>query len=96
MSQNERRRAMKFEIKLKDEEDKLHDLENIGEEEAKNIDLDEIGIGQKQRENTMFGGSNVNKKLAKEFEKSANKRAQMVSPLLSPKNNCPSFRPKNK
>jgi hypothetical protein len=45
MSQNERRRALKFEIRLKDEEDKLHDLENINEEEAKNIDLDEIGIG---------------------------------------------------
>ena len=67
MNLNERRRALKFEIQLTDEAEKLNQLENLDEENAKNIDLDDIGIGQKPKENTMFGGSNFNKKLALEF-----------------------------
>lgn len=45
-------------------------MENIPEEEAaqKAIELEEIGIGKRNRnDNLLFGGSNLNNKLAQKF-----------------------------
>ena len=57
-------------------------MENIPDDEAarKEIELEEIGIGRKNRnENQLFGGSNLNNQLALKFQQQANLRAAMVS-----------------
>lgn len=72
-SQNERKKNLRFEIQLKEEQDELENLENVDEDDAKQINLDDIGIGHKNRnDNTLFGGSNLNNALAMQFQKEAN------------------------
>ncbi len=57
--------------------EKIGDLE---EGEGQKVNLEEIGIGHKNRnENALFGGSNLNNALALQFQKQANLRALMVS-----------------
>lgn len=65
-----------------EEADVLEKMENIPDEEAeaKGIELEEIGIGRKNRnENQLFGGSNMNNQLALKFQQLASLRAAMVS-----------------
>lgn len=49
--QNERKKYLKFEIQLYEEADELEKMENIPDDEAerKGIELEEIGIGRKNR-----------------------------------------------
>lgn len=45
-SQNERKKALKFEIQLKEEADELDNLDKLDEDKADGINLDDIGIGR--------------------------------------------------
>ena len=49
--QNEKKKYLKFEIQLYEEADELEKMENIPDDEAerKGIELEEIGIGRKNR-----------------------------------------------
>jgi hypothetical protein len=47
-------------------------LENVESDEAERINLDDIGVGHKNRvDQQLFGASNVNQNLARQFEKQA-------------------------
>ena len=59
-SYNYKKKTLKFEIQLKEEERELGQLENVDSEEGEKINLDDIGL-EKQN---IFGGSNLNAALA--------------------------------
>ena len=47
-------------------------MENVESDEGERINLDDIGLGHKNRvDQQLFGASNINQKLAKQFEKQA-------------------------
>lgn len=52
---------MKFDIELDNEADQLNELEKLDEKAAEGINLTEIGLGRKNKENVgMFGQSRLN------------------------------------